>query len=144
MWHLGLNDTKGYESETTAGRYFGQLQWLYVYAGFDYHYRKVNGPEKNLFGQISDKNNRHTAMAGIAYTLPLLFVADARIDGNGKVLFQLGREDIPITSRLRFSLVGNTDKEYTTGLRYIITKYFSISGHYDSDMGLGAGLTVVY
>ncbi|WP_432327074.1 hypothetical protein ACRQ5D_25980 [Mucilaginibacter sp. P25] len=80
----------------------------------------------------------------MAYTLPLLFVADARIDGNGKLRFQLGREDIALTSRLRFSITGNTDKEYSTGLRYIVNKNFSFSSHYDSDMGLGAGLTLTY
>jgi len=144
MWHLGIKDTKGYESETMIGRYFGQMQWLYGYAGFDYHYKKAAGPEKNLFGQVSNKNNRHTAVVGLAYTLPMLFVADARIDANGKLRFQLGREDIPLTSRLRFSLMGNTDKEYTAGFRYIVTKYFSVSSHYDSDMGLGGGLTLTY
>jgi CopA family copper-resistance protein len=144
LWHLGLSDRKGYESETTIGRYFGQMQWLYAYSGFDYHYKKVKDPENNLFGQISDKDNRKTIVAGLAYTLPMLLVADARIDGNGKLRFQLGREDIPFTSRLRFTLMGNTDKEYTIGSRYIITKYFSASAHYDSDMGLGAGLTLIY
>ncbi|MGN6398605.1 MAG: multicopper oxidase domain-containing protein [Mucilaginibacter sp.] len=144
MWHLGLQDTKGYESETMFGRYFGRMQWLYAYAGFDYHYRKTGEQEKNLLGQISNKNNRHTVVAGLAYTLPMLFVADARIDGNGKLRFQLGRDDIALTSRLRFSIVGNTDKEYSTGLRYIVNKNFSISSHYDSDMGLGAGLTLTY
>jgi hypothetical protein len=144
MWHLGIKDTKGYESETMIGRYFGQMQWLYGYAGFDYHYKKTTGQEKNLFGQVSNKNNRHTAVAGLAYTLPMLFIADLRIDGNGKLRFQLGREDIPLTSRLRFSLMGNTDKEYTAGFRYIVTKYFSVSSHYDSDMGLGGGLTLTY
>jgi CopA family copper-resistance protein len=144
LWHLGYNDQKGYESETMAGRYFGQMQWLYAYAGFDYHYKKENGPERTLLGQISDKNNRHTVVAGLSYILPLLFIADARIDGNGKVRLQLGREDIPLTARLRFSLTGNTDREYTTGLRYIVSKYFSFSTHYDSDMGIGAGLTIVY
>lgn len=144
MWHLGINDTRGYESETMFGRYFGRMQWLYAYAGFDYHYKKTNEQEKNLFGQLSNKNNRHTVVAGLAYTLPLLFVADARIDGNGKLRFQLGREDIALTSRLRFSITGNTDKEYSTGLRYIVNKNFSFSSHYDSDMGLGAGLTLTY
>jgi len=144
MWHLGINDTKGYESETMFGRYFGRMQWTYVYAGFDYHYKKTDEQEKNLFGQLSNKNNRHTIVAGLAYTLPMLFVADARIDGNGKVRFQLGREDIPLTSRLRLNIVGNTDKEYTAGARYIVNKNFSVSSHYDSDMGLGAGLTLTY
>lgn len=144
MWHLGINGTKGYESETMVGRYFGQMQWLYGYAGFDYHYKKTNEQEKNLFGQVSNKNNRKTVVAGLAYTLPMLFVADARVDGNGKFRFQLGREDIPLASRLRLTLMGNTDKEYTAGLRYIVTKYFSVSGHYDSDMGPGGGLTLTY
>jgi hypothetical protein len=74
----------------------------------------------------------------------MLFVADMRIDGNGKLRFQLGRENLPITARLRFNLMINTDKEYMTGLHYILSKYISLSTHYDSDMGLGAGLMFTY
>jgi len=152
LWHLGLNAKMGYESETMVGRYFGKMQWLFPYVGFDYHYKQYNANEKNifgsdyknLFGQISNKDNRQTVIAGLAYTLPMLVVADARIDGNGKLRFQLGREDIPVSQRLRFNLMVNTDKEYTAGLRYIATKYFSLSTHYDSDMGYGAGLTLTY
>ena len=106
---------------------------------------KDQAPQRNnLFGQPNDKDNRKTVIAGLAYTLPMLFVADARIDGNGKVRLQLGRDDIALTSRLRFSLMGNTDKEYLFGARYIVTKVFSVSAHYDSDLGLGAGLTLTY
>ena len=151
MWHLGYSDTHGYESETMFGRYLGRMQWWYPYAGFDYHYKVKGGPknifggeEKNWFGQKSNKNNRHTVVAGIAYTMPMLFIADARVDGNGKFRFQLSREDIPVTSRLRLNMAINTDKEYTAGLRYILTKYISLSSHYDSDMGLGAGITLTY
>lgn len=151
LWHLGYHDMHGYESETMIGRYLGRMQWWYPYVGFDYHYKVEGGPknlfggeEKNWFGQNSNKNNRKTIVAGIAYTLPMLFVADARIDGNGKFRFQLGREDIPVTKRLRFNLMVNTDKEYMAGLRYIVTKYISFSSHYDSDMGLGAGITITY
>ena len=162
MWHLGYHDMHGYESETMIGRYLGKMQWWYPYIGFDYHYKKEGMPqehffdmegspknifgseEKNWFGQTSNKDMRHTVIAGIEYTLPLLFIADARVDGNGKLRFQLSREDIPVTSRLRFGLMINTDKEYMAGLRYIVTKYFSLSSHYDSDMGLGIGATVTY
>jgi len=151
LWHLGFHDMHGYESETMIGRYLGRMQWWYPYAGFDYHYKMEGGPknifggeEKNWFGQTSNKNNRKTVVAGIAYTLPMLFVADARIDGDGKFRFQLSREDVPVTKRLRFSMMINTDKEYMLGLRYIATKYVSVSSHYDSDMGLGAGLTFTY
>ena len=151
LWHLGYHNKHGYESETFIGRYLDRMQWWFPYVGFDYHYKKEGGPknifgndEKNLFGQKSNKNNRKAVVAGIAYTLPMLFVADARIDTDGKFRFQLSREDIAVTSRLRFNMMINTDKEYMTGFRYILTKYFSVSTHYDSDMGLGAGITVTY
>ena len=151
LWHLGYHDSHGYESETMIGHYLGRMQWWYPYVGFDYHYKTEGGPknifgneEKNWFGQKSNKLNRKTVVAGVAYTLPMLFVADARVDGYGKFRFQLSREDVPITSRLRFNIMINTDKEYMAGFRYIFTKYFSLSTHYDSDMGLGAGFTITY
>jgi hypothetical protein len=138
------------------------MQWWYPYIGFDYHYKKERAFQKNLFdlsggvknlfgqeeknwfGQKSNKNNRHTITGGIAYTLPTLTVADFRVDGDGKFRFQLSREDIPLTPRLRFNWLLNTDKEYMAGFRYITTKYVSISTHYDSDMGIGAGITLTY
>ncbi|MES2267426.1 MAG: multicopper oxidase domain-containing protein [Bacteroidota bacterium] len=152
IWHLGLNAKMGYESETMVGRYIGRNQWFFPYVGFDYHYKQFNPNEKNifgsdyknLFGQVSNKERRRTVVAGMAYTLPMLVIADARIDGDGKLRFQLGREDIPLSKRLRMNFMINTDKEYAAGLRYIVTKYFSLSSHYDSDMGLGGGLTVTY
>ena len=151
MWHLGYHDMHGYQSETVFGRYLGRMQWWYPYIGFDYHYKIEGGPKnifgsetKNWFGQTSNKNNRHTIVAGIAYTLPMLFVADLRIDGDGKLRFQFGREDVPITKRLRFNMIINTDKEYAAGFRYIATKYISLGTHYDSDMGLGAGIIITY
>jgi hypothetical protein len=152
MWHLGSNDKMGYESETMVGRYLGRMQWWFPYVGYDYHYKKYNPKEnnifgsdvKNMFGQVSNKDHRNTVVAGIAYTLPMLVIADARIDGNGKFRFQLSREDISVTPRLRFNFMINTDKEYAAGLRYILTKYLSLSTHYDSDMGLGAGITITY
>lgn len=151
LWHIGINKTEGYESETMFGRYLGKMQWWYLYVGFDYHYNTVGGIKNifgsdkyNTFGQLSNKYNRKTPTIGIAYKLPMLFVADARVDGNGKFRFQLSREDIPVTSRLRFRIMLNTDKEYAAGFRYIICKYFSFSTHYDSDMGLGAGIIINY
>ena len=151
LWHLGYNKYHGYESETMIGRYLGKMQWWYPYIGFDYHYKTEGGiknifgsDSKNWFGQQSDKDNRHTIMAGLAYTLPSLTVADLRIDGNGNIRFQLSREDIAITPHLRFGWMINTDKEYTLGFRYIVTKYFSLSSHYDSDMGAGAGMMINY
>src|SRR5215203_2330870 len=150
IWHLGLNPHHGYEGELAFGRYLGVNQWLFPYVGFDYHYKKDDemkdhtSEEKNLFGQISNKANRKTFTAGVQYVTPWLMLADARVDGNGKLRFQLSREDIPITPRLRFNLMGNTDKEYMAGFRYVVSKWLALSTHYDSDMGLGAGVTLTY
>jgi len=150
IWRLGYSDHHGYESETIVGRYFGRNQWWFGYVGFDYHYKRIESMhakelmEKNLFGQLSNKNNRKTFVVGVQYMLPMLVFADARVDGNGKFRFQLGREDIPITKRLRFAFMGNTDKEYMAGFRYIVSKWLALSTHYDSDMGLGAGVTLTY
>jgi FtsP/CotA-like multicopper oxidase with cupredoxin domain len=150
LWHLGLNPHHGYEGELNFGRYLGPNQWWFPYVGFDNHYKKADElkPDdydyKNLFGQISNKNNRRTVVAGVQYTTPWLLLADARVDGNGKFRFQLSREDIPITSRLRFNFMGNTDKEYMAGFRYVVSKWLALSTHYDSDMGLGAGITITY
>lgn len=144
IWHMGYHDRHGYEVETNVGRYLDRMQWWFPYVGFDYHYKKVTSQEKNWFGQVSNKNNRKTFVAGIQYTLPMLVIADTRIDSEGKVRFQWSREDIAIASRMRFNFMVNTDKEYAAGFRYIITKYISVSTHYDSDMGLGAGITLNY
>ncbi|WP_276363841.1 hypothetical protein [Daejeonella sp. H1SJ63] len=47
-------------------------------------------------------------------------------------------------SRIRLNMMGNTDKEYMGGIRYIVSEYFSLSTHYDSDMGYGGGFTITY
>lgn len=150
IWHLGFHEEHGYETEINFGRYLGVNQWWFPYIGFDYHYKKEEGDitktsdYKNMFGQISNKNDRKTFVVGVQYTMPWLLLADARVDGDGKFRFQLSREDIPLTSRLRLAMMGNTDKEYMVGLRYIVSKWFALSTHYDSDMGLGAGITLTY
>jgi hypothetical protein len=150
LWHLGYHPEHGYEGELNFGRYLGKMQWLFPYVGLDYHYKKEEGiktnqPDyKNMFGQVSNKNDRKTFVVGLQYTLPLLLVADARVDGDGKFRFQVSREDIPVTARLRLNVMGNTDKEYMAGFRYIVSKWFALSTHYDSDMGLGAGVTLTY
>ncbi len=160
-WHLGLHPEHGEESETTVGRYLGRMQWWRPFIGYDYHYKKLspNGEEikkgimgrnifgsdtYNMLGQKNNKNNRSTITAGIQYLLPMNIISEFRADLYGKMRFQFSREDIPLTPRLRGNFMVNTDKEYALGMRYIITKYFNLSSHYDSDMGLGAGFTITY
>lgn len=149
-WRLGRNKIKGYESETHIGRYIGPNQWLMPYVGFDWRSRRYEttegkeDEEKNIFGQVNTKNERAVMCFGFQYTLPMLLKADARLDSEGKVRLQLGREDLALSKRLRFNFYVNSDKEYMAGFRYIVTKYVSLSSHYDSDMGWGGGVGFTY
>lgn len=143
-WRAGYTQERGYETEAHLGRFIGRQQFLMPYIGWDFRYRPGHGNEKNLFGQANTKDKRSALCLGVQYTLPMLLKADARIDTDGQVRLQIGREDIPVSSRLRLNFFWNTDKEYMTGLRYIATKYLSLSTHYDSDMGYGAGITITY
>lgn len=144
-WRLGLMKEHGNEVETYFGRYIGRMQWWFPFVGFDYHRNTMGDmPEKNMFGQLSNQDNRRAFVAGVQYNLPMQVMAEARVDSKGKFRFQLMREDFPLTPRIRLNMMGNTDKEYMGGLRYIVSKYFSLSTHYDSDMGYGGGITVTY
>ncbi len=154
-WRIGLNEHHGYESESHFGRYFGEMQWLFPYVGWDFRRRIVEAGEKNLFGQsltpktnlfgqTNTKNFRQVIHVGVEYTLPMLVIADASIDSEGKLRFQLSRDDVALSKRLRFNFLVNTDKEYRFGFRYILTNWFALSSHFDGDMGLGGGITLNY
>jgi len=145
-WRLGYNKMHGFETETHIGRYVDRMQWLMPFVGFDWRYRKMEAgePETNIFGQKSTKDKRSMFSVGLAYTLPMLVIAQAEVYHDGNVRLQLMREDIPVSKRLRASFMVNSDKEFMGGLKFITTKYMGISAHYDSDMGFGAGLTLNY
>ena len=145
-WRLGYNDMHGYETETHIGRYIGKMQWFMPFIGFDWRYRKMGHDEieKNLFGQTNTKDKRAVISAGASYVLPFLATVQGEVFSDGNVRFQLMREDIPISKRLRMAFMMNTDKEYMTGLKYILNRYSALSTHYDSDMGFGFGLTLNY
>lgn len=145
-WRLGYNDMHGYETETHIGRYIGKMQWLMPFIGFDWRYRNMglHAEEKNMFGQSNTKDNRAVVSAGLNYILPMLIRFQGEIFTDGIVRLQLMREDIPVTKRMRFAFMVNTDKEYMTGLNYIFSRSLSVRTHYDSDMGFGVGLTFGY
>jgi FtsP/CotA-like multicopper oxidase with cupredoxin domain len=143
-WRLGYNNTDGYEVETHFGRYLDQMQWLFPYVGVDWRHRRHKQEEKSLFGQSNTKDDRKVFHVGMQYTLPWLMILDGSVDHHGYFRMQLSREDIPLTPRLRASFMMNSDREYSFGGKYILTKLFSVSSHYDSDMGWGAGITLTY
>lgn len=143
-WRLGFNQTTGRESESHIGRYIGRNQFFMPYAGWDVRSRSVEGDEKNIFGIRNTKDNRSVICFGLEYTLPWFVKTDLRVDHTGNVRIQFAREDIPVSSRVRLWGVWNTDMEYSVGAKYIFTKYWSLSTHYDSDMKWGGGLSLTY
>jgi CopA family copper-resistance protein len=145
-WRLGYNDKNGYESETHLGRYIGKNQFFMPFIGFDARYRKLDfmEVEKNLFGQTTTKDKRLQASLGFVYTLPFWINFQTEVYHDGNVRMQLSRNDIPLSKRLRLDIMGNSDREFATGLKYILGKNLGITAHYDSDMGYGVGLNVMY
>jgi hypothetical protein len=145
-WRLGYHDYHGYESETHVGRYIGKMQWLMPFVGYDWRYRKkgIDYEEKNIFGQSNTKDTRQAFSVGLSYTLPMLVKFEAEVFTDKTVLLVFRREDIPISKRIRVSFMMNSDKEYMFGGKYIVSNSFSLTSHYDSDMGFGAGLNFKY
>ncbi|MFP8892488.1 multicopper oxidase domain-containing protein [Chryseobacterium sp. EZn1] len=146
-----------FEGSAKVGRFLGKFQWALPYAGIrvqknheimerqmaedmgtDFHGKKT------WFGQQKASKNKFTFMVGMQYVLPMLITADASVDQNGKVLLELSREDIPLSRRLRGNFSVNSDGEFSTGVRYIVQKWLSLSGNYDNELGWGAGVTLTY
>ena len=132
--------TGNFETETHLLRYIDNKQFLAFYVGFDYRKNKTF-PQ---FDIPNNKDNRHVFDAGFYYLLPMLIRSEWRVDNTGKLRLELGRKDLPLINKLFFDWQINTDKEYTLGFHYMITKSFSISTNYDSDYKWGAGLTWHY
>ena len=145
-WRLGYSDMHGYEVETHLGRYIGKMQWLMPFIGFDWRYRKMgmDEHETNLFGQKNKKDTRRAFSVGLMYLLPMLVNFQTEVYHDGIIRLSLMREDIPVSKRLRAGFMLNTDLEYMTELKYVINKNIGIRTHYDSDMGLGLGLSLNY
>jgi CopA family copper-resistance protein len=137
-WHLGINKHHGWELEANYVRFLDKKQFLSIYAGADITFKEHY--EEKRFINYHPK----VGVIGLRYVMPLLIVADVRVDNWGRPRLQLSRHDIPLTKRLRFDWMFNTDLEYMVRLRYIIHKYVSVTTHYDSDMMWGAGIAITY
>ncbi|MBV8326483.1 MAG: multicopper oxidase domain-containing protein [Chryseobacterium sp.] len=150
-------DFNHFEGNVKVGRFLGKFQWALPYAGFrvqknheimERQMAEDEGMEyhgkKTWFGQQKASKSKYAFIVGMQYILPMLITADASIDHNGKVLLELSREDIPLSRRLRGNFSVNSDGEFSTGLRYIVQKWLSLSGNYDNEMGWGAGVTLTY
>jgi len=126
-----------YEFQPDYQYFLDKRQFLSAFIGVDI---------RNTF-QITENGkrvDRKVGVVGVRYLLPMFIQSELRADHKGEVRFQLSRNDIPLTKRLRLSLSANTDKEYNIDFDYNIGKRFYIHSSYDSDYKYGAGLTILW
>ncbi|MCD7900000.1 MAG: hypothetical protein LUH22_09025 [Bacteroides sp.] len=142
-WKLGYNDRKGYEAEARAGRILG-ITGLYTYVGIDWTYRKGSAGDKNLFGQRTKRDRFLAGTLGVRYKLPLSIIADARIDTYKHARLQLEANKIELSNSLLLKLMANTDKEYEIKLSYLVLQDLAVFVNYDSDLKVGAGISIIY
>ena len=76
-------DFTHYEGSVKVGRFLGKYQWAMPYVGF--RSAKMDDMAKTWFGQNTMPKNQNVAIAGVRNLLPILLMADANIDQNGRV-----------------------------------------------------------
>ncbi len=126
-----------YEFQPDYQRFLDKRQFLSAFIGADI---------RNTFQVVENGKSvdRKVGVIGVRYLLPMFLLSELRVDHRGEVRFQLTRNDIPITRRLRLSLSANTDKEFNIDFDHSIGKRFYIHASYDSDYKYGTGLTVLW
>jgi hypothetical protein len=114
-----------YETEAIYQRYVSQFLGFYV-----------GGKLKREDREIANRG-----ILGATYILPLLIKADLRVNTKGKLRFGLSNEH-QLVDRVSLDWMWNSEKEYTLGLSYAVTKWLYVSGNYDSKekFGIGIGL----
>ena len=145
-WRIGYTIEHGMETETIIGRYIDKNhQWM-PFVGFDWEKRELEAGEadKNVFGQINDKNDWTAFTVGLEYTLPVLVVIQAKLFADGRFRVQAVREEIPVINRLRLDLQVDTDMYYRARVKYFLTNNIDITSHYDNDGGFGIGTMLRY
>ena len=144
-----VNYNGGYETETHLLRYLDKRQYWAGFVGYDLRDNKTlrsatDAKGGNRRSAENNRNFRRQAEVGVYYLLPMLVRAQLRTDLSGQLRLRLERHDLPLSNNLFMDISGNTDKEFTLGFRYMVSKYASLSTNYDSEYKWGAGLTFHY
>lgn len=126
-----------YELQPDYQLFLDKRQFFSAYFGADI---------RNTFQMTENgkRVDRKVGVIGVRYLLPMFVQSELRVDHLGNVRFQLSRNDMPITRRLRLSWSVNTDKEFNIDFDRYIGKRFSIHASYDSDYKYGTGLTFLW
>lgn len=131
-WKAGWNGVEGtdWEGELTYGRYFNRFTT--VFAGFYAEGNDFTAEDERL-------------IAGIHYLLPGSFLSSTAIDSDGEVKINVSRE-LMLTPRIGIfgDVEYDTREQWSvqTGLSYTLAQSLSATTLWDSDFGIGAGLTI--
>lgn len=138
------NYNKEYNLEAKLMRYIDPKQFFVVYAGLE--------TEQNYEYLVTEQRNGYKSetlgIIGVRYFLPLHFWSDIRVDQTGNFQIEIEREDIPLTKRwatgggVEYNF--NNTWEYRVTTSYRLLRNLAISASYDSDYGIGAGLSFIY
>ncbi|MCA8833318.1 multicopper oxidase domain-containing protein [Hymenobacter pini] len=144
-----VNYQGNYETETHLLRYLDKKQFLAGFVGYDFRDNKTLRSARDAEGgnrrtPENNRNFRRQAEVGVYYLLPMLVRAELRTDLTGQVRLRLERRDLPLSNNVFMDISANTDREFTLGFRYLVSKYASLSTNYDNQYGWGAGLTFHY
>ncbi|MFT4550684.1 MAG: hypothetical protein ACI8XO_004597 [Verrucomicrobiales bacterium] len=131
-WEAGWENVEGttWESEITYGRYINRF--LTVFGG------------AYLEGVDSTREDVRP-IVGLAYTLPLNVHTAAWVDDEGEARVTIGRE-IMLTPRV--GVFGDAEYDtlegwsYQGGASYLINKNVSATALWDTNYGVGGGLSI--
>ena len=144
-----FNYRGSYETETHLLRYLDKRQFWAGFIGYDFRDNKTLRSAADAEGgnrrtSENNRNFRRQAEVGVYYLLPMLVRAELRTDLTGQLRLRLERRDLPLSNNVFMDISGNTDREFSLGFRYMVSKYASLSTNYDNQYGWGAGLTFHY
>lgn len=132
----------------------------FTYERYLHDYLRVFGGV-NIENETPDSLNKFktTAVAGIRFLTPYLFSLDARIDNELRPRVSLGRSimlfpklsifgyyeyrmDLGWVNKLPVNTNYTTDKVWSAGAEYFLSRNVSLMGSYDNRYGAGGGLSI--
>ena len=115
--------TRDYDIEGRFTRYVSDFLGFYVGGRF----------------RREDDTREHSPILGVSYTLPFFMSSHLDINATGKVRLALANTH-QLSDHLSFDWRWNTDRDYTLGLQYELSKTWAITGNYDAQERFGIGL----
>jgi hypothetical protein len=108
------------------------------------HYFNPNLTSLLGYRLTDDMHAEDRFLGGVNYRLPYMIQTEFSVDSEGDARIGVGRE-LQVTQRL--SIYGdieydtNTEWQFNAGASYLINQQLSLTTGYNSDHGLGAGIT---